>query len=71
MKGWITVVVLLFAIAALPVHAKDGQQEKVVGIVADVSRAYKTGRAAAASRDLIVRTVRFVRPGGQPFAPAS
>ena len=36
MKGWITVVVLLFAIAALPVHAKDGQQEKVVGIVADV-----------------------------------
>ena len=28
MKGWITVVVLLFAIAALPVHAKDGQQDK-------------------------------------------
>ena len=36
MKSWIAAVLLLFASAAFPVHAKDGQQEKVVGVVADV-----------------------------------
>ena len=36
MKSRIAAVLMLLAIAALPVQAKDGQQEKVVGIVADV-----------------------------------
>ena len=36
MKLWIAALLLLFAFTALPVAAKDGQQEKVVGVVADV-----------------------------------
>ena len=36
MKIWIAAVLMLVAIVTLPVNAKDGQQEKVVGIVADV-----------------------------------
>jgi len=36
MKSWLAVVLMLLVIAALPAAAKDGQQEKVVGIVADV-----------------------------------
>jgi hypothetical protein len=36
MKIWIAAVLMLFAVAALPVAAKDGQKEKVVGVVADV-----------------------------------
>ena len=36
MKSRIAAVLMMLAIAALPVQAKDGQQEKVVGIVADV-----------------------------------
>ena len=36
MKSRIAAVLMLLAIAALPVQAKDGQQEKVAGIVADV-----------------------------------
>jgi len=36
MKSWFAVLLILLAMTALPVHAKDGQQEKVVGVVADV-----------------------------------
>ena len=36
MKSRIAAVLMMLAIAALPVQAKDGQQEKVAGIVADV-----------------------------------
>jgi hypothetical protein len=36
MKSWIAAVLMLLAITVLPVAAKDGQQEKVVGTVADV-----------------------------------
>lgn len=36
MKIWIAAVAMLFALVALPVEAKDGQKEKVVGVVADV-----------------------------------
>ena len=36
MKRWIAAVLMLLAMTALPALAKDGQQEKVVGIVADV-----------------------------------
>jgi hypothetical protein len=36
MKVWIAAVLMLFAVSTLPVGAKDGQQEKVVGVVADV-----------------------------------
>jgi hypothetical protein len=36
MKRWFAAVLMLLGIAAFPVMAKDGQQEKVVGTVADV-----------------------------------
>ena len=36
MKSWLAVMLMLLVIAALPAAAKDGQQEKVVGTVADV-----------------------------------
>jgi len=36
MKSWIAAVLMLVATAALPLKAVDGQQEKVVGTVADV-----------------------------------
>ena len=36
MKRWISALLVLVAITALPAMAKDGQQEKVVGVVADV-----------------------------------
>ncbi|HEV8394958.1 MAG TPA: hypothetical protein VGQ37_11830 [Vicinamibacterales bacterium] len=36
MKSWIAAVLMLFATAAVPLKAVDGQQEKVVGTVADV-----------------------------------
>ena len=36
MKTWIAAVLMLFATAAVPLKAVDGQQEKVVGTVADV-----------------------------------
>ena len=36
MKSWITALLMLLAITALPVAAKDGQHEKVVGTVTDV-----------------------------------
>ena len=36
MKSWFAVLLILLAMTALPVAAKDGQQDKVVGTVADV-----------------------------------
>jgi len=36
MKSRIAAALMLLAIATLPLAAKDGQQEKVVGVVADV-----------------------------------
>lgn len=36
MKRWIAALLMLLAVAALPLSAVDGKQEKVVGTVADV-----------------------------------
>jgi hypothetical protein len=36
MKRWISALLMLVAMTSLPATAKDGQQEKVVGVVADV-----------------------------------